>query len=183
MESSDICSNWLFGVGGDMDITEATEFTNDGSSTTQGFEIGLQARPTTKTLFRAAYSQAWTEGEYLDHLNYHLKYSGQSPNQYDDFETSIPLHTYSLLLSQQLPWQIDASLAYYYVDEMKWNGDGDVIEAHETFDARLSKTQHLGGADAKLALLLRNINSEYQDFREENKAEQEAYLEFSLHFH
>ena len=63
---------------------------------------------------------------------------------------------------------INISANYYYVDHIKWPGDGDGIESYHRLDLKLSKPFKIQGNSGDIALILQNIDSDYTDFYDEN---------------
>lgn len=176
-EPAAICTNPVVG----SEVEGAFLYSDSGDLSISGFEVGVSAKPTRNTLLRAAYAYAKTSGELIRRINE----SGTLP-PYDYYEIVpdlAPKHTYSLLLAHHFPQQIDASVAYYRLDSMRWLGEGDSVAGYDKVDVKFSHTaRYGGGAEGKISLILKNIGNHYTDFQRANKIGPESYIEFELFF-
>ena len=161
-------------------LTGGHVYINAGNATVTGHELGLTFKPTPQTLIRAAYAFAKVQGSYIRRIN-HVSF----PNRYTDseFSTLTPKHTYSLLFAQNLPNNVDVSLAYYRQDGFDWFGEGNEPPGYDRVDIKFSHSARFQGADGKLSLILRNIGNHYTDFQDENKIGPESYISYELFFY
>jgi len=82
-----------------------------------------------------------------------------------DYTHSAPVHSGSLLISQQLPWDTMLSLGYYRAGSMRWLGGGKPLPGYERFDVRLAKRFRWGPHTADLSWVTQNVqNDDYPDF-------------------
>lgn len=82
-----------------------------------------------------------------------------------DYSRTAPLHSGSALFSQELPWQVAASIAYYRCGSLTWLGGGDPIPAYNRVDVRLAKRLRWGAHKMELSWVTQNLNNApYQDF-------------------
>ena len=63
---------------------------------------------------------------------------------------------------------------------MKWLGDGDKLGAQDRLDLRIARSFHHRGGKSRLALTVQNALDEYRDFRDENRFDTRAYLEYAV---
>lgn len=82
-----------------------------------------------------------------------------------DLKRADPRHTFGGLLAHRFPHGIEASLGYYYYDDMTPFGNtGDFIRAYSRRDIRLAKRFRLGTGFAELALVTQNVGEPYREF-------------------
>jgi iron complex outermembrane receptor protein len=110
----------------------------------------------------------------------------RSEDRYDVIETGlssredhVPDMTLSLLLSQNLGHQLDASMVYYFLDDMSWNGDAatdgvpSTIKATHRLDVRLAKQI---GQDWLIEGIAQNLASQYKQGIRGESAQDPRYL-------
>jgi outer membrane receptor for ferrienterochelin and colicin len=93
-----------------------------------GGEYQLQWRPDAYSRVILSQSVAWVEG-----------------NDPIDVEQAVPKHTLGLLAMRGFAGGIKGSLGYYWVSDLKWQGDGNLIKQHDRVDMRLAKQWKSGG--------------------------------------
>jgi len=157
----------------------AWTFTNVGDATISGYELGISAKPSNKSLLRISYAFAKASGEFIRVFN---APGAEFPYVFTDFASLIPRNTISVLLAHQFPQGFDGSIAYYHLDGFEWFGDGEEVSSYNKIDAKLAYTVNYFGTEGKLSLMLKNIGASYTDFRGSNKVEPESYIEFKLFF-
>jgi iron complex outermembrane receptor protein len=79
-------------------------------------------------------------------------------------EASGPTSTVSLLLSQDLPGNWQASCGYYRVGSMRPMSGGDPLPPAEQVNVRLAKRFQLGNSRAEVALIVRQANGDVAVF-------------------
>jgi iron complex outermembrane receptor protein len=90
---------------------------------------------------------------------------GPVKNAERDLYRTDPRHTFGGLVAHRFPHGIEASLGYYYYDDMTPLGNGgDYIRAYSRRDLRLAKRFRLDGGQAELALVAQNVGAPYRDF-------------------
>jgi iron complex outermembrane receptor protein len=122
------------------------------------------------------YSYAEASGRIIRQID------GDQPVRYnEDIDEGTPDHTLSLLASQVFSGGIQFSLAYFYVSDISWGGDGDSLPSYSRWDAKIAKDFPLGDYAGKLGLLVQNLlDDAYSEFRDENIFERRTYLQLSL---
>jgi iron complex outermembrane receptor protein len=81
------------------------------------------------------------------------------------YERTVPLHSASALLRQELPWRMAASVGYYRVGAMQWLSGGDPVPAYDRIDLRVSKNLRIGPHRLELSWVTQNFNNTaYQDY-------------------
>jgi iron complex outermembrane receptor protein len=99
------------------------------------------------------------------------------------YSTSAPLHTASMLFSQQLPWQTSVSLGYYRVGEMQWLGGGEPLPPYERFDVRLGKRFRWGQQTGELSWTSQDVlNDNYPDYQLTFRNKRISWLKFQYSF-
>jgi len=157
----------------------AWTFTNVGDATTSGYELGITAKPSDRSLLRISYAFAKSSGRFIRLVR---EPNGPSTYVYTDFASLIPRNTISALLAYRFPHGFDGSIAYYRLDGFEWFGDGDEVAGYDKVDAKLSYAINRFGADGRVSLVLKNIGGDYIDFRNSNEVGLESYVEFELFF-
>ncbi len=157
----------------------AWTFTNVGDAITSGYELGISAKPSDKSLLRISYAFAKASGKFIRVFN---NPGAERPYAFTDFISLIPRNTISILLAHQFPHGFDGSIIYYRLDGFEWFGDGEEVPSYDKIDAKLSYTANYFGAEGKVSLMLKNIGADYTDFRNSNEVGPESYIEFELFF-
>ncbi len=157
----------------------AWTFTNVGDASTTGYELGISAKPSDRSLLRISYAFAKSSGRFI-----RLIREPYSPSTYvyTDFASLVPRNTISALLAYRFTHGFDGSIAYYRLDGFEWFGDGDEVAGYDKIDAKLSYAINRFGADGKVSVVLKNIGGDYADFRNSNEVGIESYVEFELFF-
>jgi len=150
-----------------------------------GLDVQLDYRPSRNTRLLGAYSYLEIDGKVGDQVG---------PNQeiirYGTVDDTAPRHTLSALLSHRLTPQWSGSLALYYMDNVRWRGEGSEIDSYTRLDLKLARRFELGSAKGQLALIVHNLtDEEYNEFRDPdgssrdgNVFERRAYLQLGLEF-
>ncbi|MBL3619149.1 MAG: TonB-dependent receptor [gamma proteobacterium endosymbiont of Lamellibrachia anaximandri] len=160
----------------------ADTYINAGKATINGLEVNLDFRPTPRDLIFLGYGYANTYGQEA-----FLIQDGtiQTRNSISDNAAS---HTFSILGSHRFDSGIQISSAYYYVGEMVWSGEGDLVPTFRRWDVRLGKQFTLPGMDGEIALIGQNLNGGHVDFFNApnrdlvNRWETRFFLQASLGF-
>jgi iron complex outermembrane recepter protein len=97
-------------------------------------------------------------------------------------ESHVPDATLSLLLAQKLNHGVEASIGYYFLDDMSWNGDADldvppIIRQTHRLDARIAKKL---GQDWLIEGIVQNLTNSYEvDVRGESAQDPRFFLRVS----
>jgi len=82
-------------------------------------------------------------------------------------ENSAPEASSTIMLIQQLPWDVQLSLAQHHVSSIRWTlRQNTPVPAYIRTDWRLAKSFRVGPQNFELAYTGRSTTSEYGDFRE-----------------
>jgi iron complex outermembrane recepter protein len=90
--------------------------------------------------------------------------------------SSGPVHTASLLLSQELPANWQGSVGYYRVGPMAVLSGGDPLPATDRVDLRLAKRFPLGHSRAEVALVVQNATDSIPVFELKDLDRRTAWL-------
>ncbi|AOY88250.1 hypothetical protein BKP64_08785 [Marinobacter salinus] len=114
----------------------------------------------------------------------------RSEDQYDVLETGlvsrenhVPDATLSLLLAQKLGRRMEASMAYYFLDDMSWNGDANlgvapIIQQTHRLDVRLARQVGRGWL---IEGIVQNLTNRYEpDVRGESAQDPRYLLKVSV---
>ncbi|MBI5752811.1 MAG: TonB-dependent receptor [Hydrogenophilales bacterium] len=136
-------------------------FSNKYQATLRGIETQARWRgEATRVWFSHAYSHIQTDNAGL--------------------RQSTPHHMYSMLASQDMPWDVQVSAGYYRVTAMEPLGDGTPLKPYQRYDFRLAKSFKLAGQPAELSLIIQNAFKPYSDFRRENQFDTRSWVTFRL---
>lgn len=146
---------------------------NTGGATVHGGEARLSYRPGHGALFSVQYNYARAKGDYIVRVH---------PDRYRAYSIAEPMHTVSALGGYTFVngWQFSAAI--YHMDDLKWMGDGDRVDGHDRYDARLAKSFAWNYIKGELALIGQNLSESYVDFERRNIFERREYLQLSLQF-
>ncbi len=95
-------------------------------------------------------------------------------------QMTVPDRTSSVLLTHRFTKGLDASLGYYAISDMRWDGNGSSIEAYQRIDFRLSNTFQANGRRGELSLVMQNLLGDYEEFIKENRFGRRAFLTLAL---
>lgn len=137
-----------------------------------GFEAALDFRAGTATRARLTYAYAQAEGTVPETLN---------PTLHQDLSATVPRHSGSLLLSQRLPRDFQASATFYFMDDLFWWVDGNApLEDYLRVDLRLSKAFRRERGDGLIELIVQGLGDRYNEFTPRNTFEPRVYLRAGL---
>ena len=77
----------------------------------------------------------------------------------------------------------EASLGYYYLDEMAWVFWGGDRESYGRVDMRIAKSFEFSGSRLKLELIGQNLGGDYHEFSQTNVFETRTFVRATLQFH
>lgn len=166
-------------------------FQNQDSVNIEGFESQLNYSPNRHSQLRLAYS-------YLDIASTQHSRDALWENfafVYNDYryDMSAPQHTISLL-GYYLPQDnVNFTIGYHWVDEMKWNGGiGDnlqkftregIVPSHDRIDIRIAIPFTLTRSKGEIALNVRNLlDDNHYDFQKHHKSTRISYVNFKLSY-
>lgn len=151
---------------------------NGGFIDTEGVEFQVRYFPRPYTFLSFQYSYANASGRIIKGIE------GDTPTRYQqDVDRNTPLHSASALFSHRFAGGLSGSLAYFYVSDMTWEGDGDPVPKYYRWDARISKVFPLWRGSGEISLVVQNfLDDAYLEFREENVFERRAFVQLSAAF-
>lgn len=154
---------------------EVRELRNSSRSTTQGFEIQTNLKPTDKDLIYFAYSMNKLSG-----IQRRGTYTDKPDYIYND---ASPRHTATLLLNHHFTPLLDASLIFNYMSDVTWLGT-DVEETYKTTDLKVTKSFPIDyNQKLTTSLIVKNIfNRQYSEFQTNNLYDRRLYLTMKLNF-
>lgn len=152
--------------------------TNGGYIDTRGAEFQIRYYLRRHTLLAFQYSYAYSHGRVIKGIE------GDTPIWFNEnVDLNIPRHTASSLLNRSFPRGWSASLVYYYVSDMKWEGDGDEVPEYVRWDTRITKAFPLRYGSGEISFIIQNLlDDEYVEFREENIFERRGFVQLSMNF-
>jgi len=124
------------------------DYVNANDALVTGFELALDARLTPAT--RAVLGYAYADIDSEDKLS--ARYS-----------VSMPRNSGSLLLMHDLSRHVQASLAYYYRDAMRFI-DQKALGAARRLDLRLAGRLPVGRSEGEAALVIQNALDSYDEY-------------------
>jgi iron complex outermembrane receptor protein len=77
-------------------------------------------------------------------------------------------------------WQLSATM--HHVDDIRWMADGDQVDGHDRYDARIAKSFEWNSGKGEFALIGQNLAASYVDFEKHNLFEQREYIQLTLQF-
>jgi len=137
-------------------------YTNDGTYTSRGWEVGFDWKPTPNSMLHIAYNRSHDKGWQMK------KFPVTVANDTRNMAGGIPEQTISILGSYTFRNGIQLTGAFYYMDEMGWTGDGDNVPNAYRSDIHITKKFRSGGINGKLGLLLQRYSDDYTDFYKDN---------------
>jgi len=149
----------------------------DGVNIT-GLEGQLHYRPSPRDRATLQFSLADADDRYDPVMSGRASEAGRTPNL-----------TLSLLLAHTFSHDVQLSMGYYHVDEMRWQGGGEVaagkppLPAYDRFDLRLAKRFRWPAHDVLMEFIAQNLGSNaYAEFRADNPFETRYFLRASVQF-
>lgn len=149
---------------------------NDGYVDTSGAEVQLVYRPARNSLFSLQYAYTDAAGRLIRRIE------GDQPVRYDEsINNAVPAHTVSVLSSHGFDNGFQASVAFFYLSDMDWGGDGNYLPSYRRWDAKLTKKFLLGGLESSVSILVQNLlDEEYAEFQEENIFDRRTYVQLGV---
>lgn len=100
-----------------------------------------------------------------------------------DSTESSPKTTWSWLMSQDLPQDMQLSLGWYRVAAMKWQSASLTLPNYETMDLRLAKTWRMAEQRRlQLAVVLRNVMGSYADYKPNARQDHQGFVQLDYQF-
>jgi iron complex outermembrane receptor protein len=137
-----------------------------------GLEAALSWRPARRDLIRLTYAYADARGDTPVGLN---------PERLQDLAVTVPRHSASLLVSHAFDGGIEASAAWYYLDDLFWYVDGRrTLDGWHRIDLRLAKRFRGDRQTGTLELIVQGLGADHEEFAPRNRFEPRVYLRAGL---
>lgn len=136
---------------------------NTDHATLSGVEFYADARPDPKTRFVFGY--AYTHIDSDDNAN--------------NYSTSAPIHSTSLLVDRELSPGLDGSLAVYRLDKFA-PLDGDPIDEVTRVDLRLARELRQGGLRGRVSLVGQSVLGDIVEYQSDTTFRRRVYLALDL---
>ena len=88
---------------------------------------------------------------------------------------SAPTHSTSLLLMQKLPYDVDLSLAGYWLGSSRWS-QNTLVPSYQRLDARLAKRFRIGDQRLELAYTVQSLDGAHVEYKGWNNVTNDASL-------
>ena len=100
-----------------------------------------------------------------------------------NFTKSMPVNTWSAMLTHDFKSGWDASLAYFQSSETTQLGDGDPVDLIRRCDVRVARKFNTGRWNGELSAVVENLfNSHYEEFADYNTLDRRARVNLRLDF-
>ena len=150
-----------------------------------GLDIQLDYRPRPDTRLSGAYSYLEIDGRVGDRLD-----DAGNIIRFESLKDTAPRHTLSLLASHRFDQHWLGSLGLYYMDNVRWRGEGSEVDSYTRVDLKLARDFGFADTEGQLALIVQNLmDDEYHEFRDPDKNardgnifDRRVYLQLSLGF-
>lgn len=139
--------------------TDIFFYTNSGTYHVRGWEVGLDWKPTKRSLLHVAYSRASDSGDQQKKF--------PDEGDIDDFRNlrgRVPEQTFSVLGSYRFDSGYQVAGAFYYMDTIVWAGDGDDAPRSHRTDLNITKEFKITDVNGKLGLFIQRYSKDYYDF-------------------
>jgi iron complex outermembrane receptor protein len=140
-------------------------FKNTDNVALTGTEIQADFRPTSRDRVFLGYAHTLVHGQ----------------DQGNNYTSSAPKNSVSLLLIHDFPGALEASAAYYYMDKV-YPLDGDPLENLHRLDLRLSKGFRLQHTDGRVSLVGQSVLGDYQEYQTDTTFRRAMYASLELRF-
>lgn len=144
---------------------------NGGGTDTVGIEGSLNWQFTRNTRLWSAYSFAEVD-QYCQDFSFRCAHENDA----------TPRHTASLLFSHKFHHAWEASIGYYYLDDMAWTLWGGDRDSYDRVDLRVAKQINFDNSRLTLELIGQNLGGDYREFNENNVFETRTFVRATLQF-
>jgi iron complex outermembrane receptor protein len=147
-----------------------------GEWTTRGAEVAVRIRSHAGTALDLAYAYSTIEAREPTAAD-----ADYNPIAFRDYDDTAPRHTLSAQLSGRLARDLAGTLAVFYVDDMRWRGLGDSMDAYTRVDLKLAKNWRAGRQRLATELIVQNLfDDAYSEFADPNRFDRRAYLQLRV---
>lgn len=149
---------------------------NGAATTIRGFEFGLR-------FVLGVDTNLWLSYAYADADQFDPPNATRSLLKY----TATPQHTGSLLVSHRFGDTWEASMGYYYLDQMSWiegttEFSANFVESYNRLDMRLAKRFDVSGGGLLVELIGQNLGDDYGEYRVQNQFTTRGFVRVTLEF-
>ena len=163
-------------------ILEAAEYTlpdrpwvwgNNTWANIQGIESQLYFKPYHRFFMNLSHSRTSTKGNWHRYNNYP---TGARDDD-RDLSDAVPKDTFGGLFSFAVTSSINWSFTYYYMTEMAWLQDGNVIDDHDRLDTNIDWSRKISSeSQLNISLTMQNMLDDYSEVQNENVFGQRVFL-------
>ena len=94
-----------------------------------------------------------------------------------DVSNSVPKDTFSGLFSYALTPSVNWSFVYYYITDMNWLQDGNIVKEHDRLDSHIEWNKRLNETSRlRLSLTLQNMLDDYVEVQNETVFKQRMFV-------
>jgi iron complex outermembrane receptor protein len=156
----------------------ASSYHNSSKLTIHGFEAQAQWRPTERSRVIANYSHIRINPD----MRYAFSNSGEA-DRFEEFGTSMPIDSFSLLAWHRFESGWMGSLGYYQSGETKMPGDGNHVDFARHWDARIARSFKTGTVSHEISITAQNaFSQDYEEFARYNTLDRRTSLQYRLDF-
>jgi len=153
-----------------MDINPSEprlDYSNGDVASAINYEMQVDYKPNPKSLFHLGYS--WIN----------IQHKGGISN----YRESAPHNTLNALTAYEFPWQLQASMAYYYRSEMQYIRTSNAINQYQRLDFILRKSFNLSESQKlELSFIHQNNLGSKDEFNAEGRLADRTFIEISFQF-
>lgn len=143
------------------------DYTTGDVASAINYEMQVDYKPNPKSLFHLGYS--WIN----------IQHKGGVSN----YRESAPHNTLNALTAYEFPWQLEASLAYYYRSEMQYIRTSSDIAQYQRLDFILRKAFNLSDSQKiELSFIHQNNLGSKDEFNAEGRLADRTFVEVSYQF-
>ena len=150
---------------------------NNTRANIQGIESQLYYKPHRRFFMNLSHSRTSTNAHYHKCDNWTADLAVDLKDAERDISHTVPKDTFSGLFSFALTPALQWSFTYYYVTEMKWLQDGNIVKEHDRLDTSIDWNKPLPfSSNLNLSVTFQNMLNDYVEIQKETVFEQRAFL-------
>jgi len=147
--------------------TFSIDYSTGDVASSLNYEMQVDYKPNAKSLFHLGYS--WINIQHKGGIS--------------DYRESAPHNTLNALTAYEFPWQLQASLGYYYRSEMQYIRTSSDISQYQRLDFILRKTFNLSSTQKlELSFIHKNNIGSKDEFNADNRLADRTFIELSYQF-
>ena len=139
----------------------------------QGIESQFYYKPNQRFFFNLSHSRTSATANWHKYDN---RTDGAKPAN-DNVSNSVPKDTFAGLFSYMLTPKLTWSFTYYYMTEMRWIQDGNIVKEHDRLDTKINWQKKISSnSNLNISLVFQNMLNDYVEIQDETIFKQRAYL-------